>query len=104
MKREYPRFLFSDPTNTKSPGPFIVHTLSPRKIFRVHWGDSERGFILYDLQDASDPCKPGESGDIIRAAEQWLSAQLKCGVIKNPMKISKDVFFQVGDKILHRKD
>ena len=27
MGRNYPRFLYSNPTNTKSPGPFIVHLL-----------------------------------------------------------------------------
>ncbi|HYC29548.1 MAG TPA: hypothetical protein VEB42_12035 [Chitinophagaceae bacterium] len=35
MARQYPRFLFSDPQNTKSKGPFIVYTLHPRIIFKL---------------------------------------------------------------------
>jgi hypothetical protein len=35
MPRKYPKFLYSNPTNTKSKGPFIVHTLSPQFICRV---------------------------------------------------------------------
>jgi len=35
MAREYPRFLFSNPQNTKSKGPFIVHCLEPFCIFRL---------------------------------------------------------------------
>ena len=30
MARNYPRFLFSNPSNTKTPGPFIVHLLYPK--------------------------------------------------------------------------
>ncbi len=35
MAREYPRFLISNPSNTKSKGPFIIHTLPPQFICRV---------------------------------------------------------------------
>lgn len=35
MARLYPRFLFSDPQNTKSKGPFVVHTLDPKFIVKV---------------------------------------------------------------------
>lgn len=35
MSREYPRFIFSNPKNTKSKGPFIVHLLKPRFICRL---------------------------------------------------------------------
>lgn len=35
MARNYPRFIYSNPTNTKSEGPFIVHLLEPRLIFKV---------------------------------------------------------------------
>lgn len=40
MARQYPRFLFSNPTNTKSKGPFVIHTLEPRLIFKVHHPDT----------------------------------------------------------------
>lgn len=32
MARKYPKFLWSNPSNTKSSGPFIIHTLYPRFI------------------------------------------------------------------------
>ena len=35
MKRNYPRFIYSNPKNTKSIGPFIVHLLEPRLVFKV---------------------------------------------------------------------
>ncbi len=35
MARKYPRFLFSNPTYTKSKGPFVIYTLYPRTIFKV---------------------------------------------------------------------
>lgn len=35
MAREFPRFLFSNPKNTKSKGPFVVHTLHPKFIVRI---------------------------------------------------------------------
>jgi hypothetical protein len=35
MKRGYPRFLYSDPKNAATPGPFIVHTLHPQFICRI---------------------------------------------------------------------
>jgi hypothetical protein len=35
MARNYPRFLYSNPENTKSKGPFIVHTLEPRVILKI---------------------------------------------------------------------
>lgn len=36
MAREYPRFLYSDPQNTKSKGPFVVHLIEPRFIARIN--------------------------------------------------------------------
>ena len=32
MKKQFPRFLFSDPTNVKEKGPYIIHTLEPQFI------------------------------------------------------------------------
>jgi hypothetical protein len=36
MARSYPRFLFSNPKNTKTKGPFIVHLLYPKMICGVY--------------------------------------------------------------------
>ena len=35
MARDYPTYLFSHPLNSKSKGPFIIHTLSPEYIIRI---------------------------------------------------------------------
>lgn len=32
MAKKFPRFLYSDPTNVKEKGPYIVHTLDPQFI------------------------------------------------------------------------
>ncbi len=40
MARNYPRYLFSDPQNTKSKGPFIVHLLDPRIIVKIGFFDN----------------------------------------------------------------
>jgi len=44
MLRGYPRFLFSNPTNVKSEGPFIIHTLEPQFIVKPEF-DSKRNII-----------------------------------------------------------
>jgi hypothetical protein len=69
MARNYPRFLYSNPQNTKSKGPFIVHTLYPKAVFRVN-GSQEyfvgathamhgKSFsvILLDIDHCSDELK-----------------------------------------------
>lgn len=43
MARKYPKFLWSNPTNTKSDGPFIVHTQEPRFLAKPHF-DEQRNF------------------------------------------------------------
>lgn len=35
MARHFPKFLYSAPTNTKSIGPFVVHTLNPYLLCRI---------------------------------------------------------------------
>lgn len=35
MSRKFPRFLFSNPTNTKSKGPFVFHTIAPHVICSI---------------------------------------------------------------------
>lgn len=41
--RPFPRFLYSNPSNTKSEGPFIVHTIEPK------------GILVIDEINFSDP-------------------------------------------------
>ena len=61
MAREYPRFIFSNPKNTKSEGPFLIHTIDPYIIFKVH-----RKNKAYDLHRESHahPARFFESEDI----------------------------------------
>src|ERR1700744_995911 len=51
MARKYPRFLLSNPNNTKSDGPFIIHTLEPQFIVKPQF-DNKRNYydsILIDV-------------------------------------------------------
>lgn len=41
MARYFPRFLYSNPQNSKSTGPFIVHLLEPRIVFKVVFDQQE---------------------------------------------------------------
>jgi hypothetical protein len=60
MARKFPRFLFSNPLNTKSPGPFVVHLLEPRLVFRV-WHP--------DTQQSQFNLSPGENHIVQRGRE-----------------------------------
>lgn len=46
MARKYPKFLWSDPNNTKSQGPFIIHTQHPRFLVKVYLTDQR--FLVND--------------------------------------------------------
>jgi hypothetical protein len=90
MPRSYPRFLFSDPKNIKSKGPFIVHTLNPRFIVRVDTipnydkGDMTHNgkYILFFLD--GKPPYTDELEEATEALYKWLDAQIKLGEIKLP--------------------
>lgn len=81
MAREYPRFLFSNPTNTKSPGPFIIHTLKPSCIFRVK-KFAFNDFALESLDFLCDGRMPDEILPIKEQAKKWLTSQIISGDIK----------------------
>jgi len=50
MARKYPRFLLSNPANTKSTGPFVIHTLSPQFIAKPEF-DEKRNLVNTTLVD-----------------------------------------------------
>lgn len=57
MAREYPRFIFSHPFDTKSQERFIVHTLHPQMIAKVtyapdggHYVDPVKAFVPAEEQ------------------------------------------------------
>jgi hypothetical protein len=98
MARQYPRFLFSNPKNTKSEGPFIVHTLHPRIIMRVtksdeEWEEAQMGYgisggehdlyviLLSEQPDPNDFENVGQYDDVIRDAHRWITSQIEKGFI-----------------------
>ena len=75
MAREFPRFLFSNPKNTKTTGPFIIHMLDPHLLFRVEWGTRVNSFKLIIVPKFG--FAPYELiGEIELATRSWLQAQL----------------------------
>ena len=74
MARAYPRFLFSNPKNTKSKGPFIIHTLPPQVICKVI-PLKNRDFTL-DYLDCFDSAYNGEISEVMNAMKGWLFNQL----------------------------
>lgn len=90
MARNYPRFLFSNPKNTKTPGPFIVHLLEPRLVFKVITSQPTGDFVggkvdipprrnLICLDTVYDT---NQADKIIEQGEKWLESQIKMGQIR----------------------
>ena len=80
MARDYPRYLFSNPKNTKSEGPFIIHTLSPRFIARVITnGGSSRKFDVVLLK-CWEECSFEELRKQEDQMREWLISQVKSGL------------------------
>ena len=80
MPRSYPQYLYSNPQNTKSKGPFIVHTIPPRFIVQV---TKFNGSCNYDKITWWDEEPEGEIiTRIVKNVESWFDAQVKSGEIK----------------------
>jgi len=87
MGRNYPRFLFSDPQNTKSPGPFIVHTLFPRGILTIKKDGPAKGWSDYTVYfiELFDEATIMEQQKVETAAAEWVYNQLRSGdIVMNP--------------------
>ena len=92
MSHNYPRFLFSDPKNTKKPGPFIVHLHEPRFVVRVaKCPNYDKGrmthngkYILFFLDDIeySDKLEQATAGMFKWIESQVISRQI---VIPEPI-------------------
>ena len=93
MARRYPKFLFSDPQNGKTPGPFVIHLLEPRLVFKVFrqagvgfetyhkpW-DSRQGVVIILLSDEAWGVDDSIS-NVIEAALKWTISQVKIGAIQ----------------------
>ncbi len=96
MSRQYPRFIFSNPQNTKSKGPFVVHLLEPRLLFKVFknedlpealpssykgpWNMNKGiGIMLLDNVNFSED---DSKATILEDALAWVISQKKSGYIE----------------------
>ncbi len=80
MARKFPRFIYSDPKNVKSEGPFIVHTLQPRMIMKVE----VRGIRSYSINmlETWNECTDNEVNIVLKDADAWLRQQLFVAEVK----------------------
>ncbi len=87
MARQYPRFLYSNPQNTKSKGPFIIHLLEPRLICRLvdnnkedvrkldHYFKGVSGWYIELLEVFDTNYNALDIDDIMHDMLQWASRQ-----------------------------
>ncbi len=96
MARNYPKYLFSNPQNTKSKGPFVIHLLKPRMICKIH----ERRHMSYiasdhpnalnfgrfaiELIEAWDEVPSSQYATVLRLVNEWLWKQIESGEIDLP--------------------
>lgn len=71
MARSYPRFIYSDPKNSKSSGPFCVHLLYPRFICKIFPGN------LIKLIETFDTANDKEINSALEAMKNFLIARDK---------------------------
>jgi hypothetical protein len=74
MGKQFPRFLISNATNTKTKGPFIVHTLPPKFICKPLF-DAKRNLIdltaveMFNEEDAS--LKHFKAMEVFEDMREW---------------------------------
>lgn len=80
MARGYPKFLFSNPKNTKDEGPFVVHTVPPHFIAKlnVHKGKVAGHQIMVWDSSVFNP----DLDKAVQRMDSWLKAQIKNGEIE----------------------
>lgn len=93
MARMYPRFLYADPKDTKSKGPFIVHLMDPRVVICIrkegedcsglnglgfNFEDLKMDFFLLDEFDEKDRFKYEK---VLEDAIKWFDGQVTLGNI-----------------------
>lgn len=85
MARSYPRFLFSNPTNTKTTGPFITHCIFPKGIIKVSkiFKDAAKREFYYAVKfiEVWDHCASSELQEVEERAGIWLKKQVDLGEI-----------------------
>ena len=73
MARPYPRFIYSDPQDTKSAGPFIIHTLHPQLIAKVSF--NQEGFPQIIPLSTFTPADDKQTDEVIYAMHNWYTAK-----------------------------
>lgn len=82
MSRQFPRFLFSNPKNTKSEGPFIVHLLEPKMICRLNFTPSnEPQLQMIKCWDSEDITK---QAFVLNAMLNWVKSKIITKEIEIP--------------------
>ncbi|MDB5012824.1 MAG: hypothetical protein JWQ25_1026 [Daejeonella sp.] len=61
MARKYPKFLWSNPTNIKSEGPFIVHTQKPRFLAKPYFDNQRNLHSISVLEMWDEDYEPFDS-------------------------------------------
>lgn len=89
MARQFPRFLYSNPQNTKSEGPFIVHLLPPRKLYRVEWLFVADDANLHEIKEWGDRCTEDESRKVLKDLIKWFNQKLKSKEIVYPLSVTE---------------
>lgn len=83
MARNYPRFLFSNPKNTKSEGPFCVHLLSPKVICKVSYDvNQDIGSLTLEPLEFFDSCSDHTADKVLLDMKEWLFSQILTRQIK----------------------
>ncbi len=92
MQRKFPRFLLSDPQNTKSKGPFITHTLYPKAVMAVLPPESHeqlknyeayvRGLQYHICLLEIDTCTELQKRELLQEVDSWFNHQPESSIYK----------------------
>jgi hypothetical protein len=73
MARKYPKLLWSNPSNTKSSGPFVVHTQSPRFIAKPIFDDKRNLIDTTILEIWELDQDPMDAWEIQKQIPMWFN-------------------------------
>lgn len=75
MSRNYPRFLFSNPINTKSKGPFVFHSIFPAAICKIIDYDQNNKTFGLEVLKMYDDCSQTEIDLMLSDMRNWILTQ-----------------------------
>lgn len=99
MGRLYPRFIYSTPQDTKSKGPFIVHTLVPQMIAKVSFADN--GFHYINALEVFTQTDQQKVNEVIGSMHDWYTS-----IRMKQANLSEDFYIRVSNianRISHLK-